>query len=249
MVREREKRAAAQGDSPWLQGLPGNRAAPLETEIQVDAAIIGAGFTGLSSALALREEGLSVAVLEREYAGYGASGRNAGHVTPWIGKDLPTLAMLFPRDSVRGLLALVEEAVANVARLLDRYAIECDYEPVGNILAAVHPRQYAMVDRAARAAERVGAPGEVLEEAEMRRRGVPDGFRRGFLEPSGGLIHPARFLRGLRHAAIEAGVRLYEGTPALAVSQGEVACIHTPAGRVRADRLVYATNAFGGDLG
>lgn len=249
MQREWQQGPSGAPASPWLAGLADDRAAPLEADIEVDAAVVGAGFTGLSTALALREQGLSAAVLERAWAGFSASGRNAGHVTPWIGKDLPTLAMLFPRDTVRGLLSLVEEAIANVTTLLDRYAIDCDYEPVGNLLAAVHPRQYPMVDRAARAAGRLGAPGEILDEGEMRRRGLPRAFRRAFFEPSGGLIHPGRFVRGLRRAAMEQGVRLYEGTPVRAVEQGEVVRLRTPRGTVRADRVVFATNAFSAELG
>ncbi|HYW03230.1 MAG TPA: FAD-binding oxidoreductase [Gammaproteobacteria bacterium] len=246
---ERQGEDSGTRASPWLEGLLQERTAPLEAEIEVDAAVIGAGLTGLSTALALREQGLSVAVLEQAWAGFGASGRNAGHVTPWIGKDLPTLAMLFSRDTVRGLLALVEAAIANVSGLLERYRIDCDYEPVGNFLAAVHPAQYPMVHRAARAAERVGAPGEVLAAGELRRRGLPAAFRRAFFEPSGGLIHPGRFVRGLRRAAMEQGVRLYEGTPVDRIEQGEIVRLHTPLGRVRADRVVFATNAFSAGLG
>ena len=89
-------------------------------DCQVDVAVVGGGYTGLATAIALREEGLSVAVLEREFAGYGASGRNAGHLTPTIGKDLPTLALMFGRSRAGDLVRLVEGAIGHVERILEK---------------------------------------------------------------------------------------------------------------------------------
>ena len=94
--------------SPWLiDDEP--VAAPLGGDLDVDVAIIGAGYTGLCSALELRREGFDVAVLEAEFAGFGASGRNAGHLTPTIGKDVPTLLRVYGRERTRVLLALAEK--------------------------------------------------------------------------------------------------------------------------------------------
>ena len=77
---------------------PGDLQAPLEGDIRTDVAIVGGGFTGLSTALALKKAGIEAAILEREFCGYGASGRNAGHLTPTICKDMPTAIMLFGRE-------------------------------------------------------------------------------------------------------------------------------------------------------
>ena len=78
--------------SPWLAGLD-DKGAPLDGDVEADVAIVGGGYSGLCSALELRREGLDAVVLETETAGFGASGRNAGHLTPTIGKDLPTLTL------------------------------------------------------------------------------------------------------------------------------------------------------------
>jgi gamma-glutamylputrescine oxidase len=234
--------------SLWMAGV--HDATPaLAGDLEVDAAVIGAGYTGLSTALALRAHGLSVAILEQRIAGFGASGRNAGHLTPTIGKDLPTLARVFGRTRGRALVALVETAIAHVERTLATYTIACDYAPVGNVMAAVHPRQHHALDRAARAAETLGLDGELLEPDAMRRRGLPQAFTRGFLLRRGGILDPGRYVRGLRAAALAVGAELYEGTPVERLEDGEPAVVHTPHGRVRARLVILATNAYTPALG
>jgi gamma-glutamylputrescine oxidase len=234
--------------TPWLAH-PLDVAAPLEGECEADVAVVGAGFTGLSSALALRREGFEVVVLEARSAGFGASGRNAGHLTPTIGKDLPTLARLYGRERVKGLTQLSETAIRHVESLIDKHAIDCEYEPVGNVVAAVHPRQHRNLDRAAEAAQACGVPGELLERDELERRGLPRAITRGFLEPHGGILHPGRYVRGLRRAVLDSGARLHEGTPVTRIEDGPRVIVHTRAGRVRARFAVIATNAYTPDLG
>jgi glycine/D-amino acid oxidase-like deaminating enzyme len=156
---------------------------------------------------------------------------------------------MFGRSRAGGLVHLVEAAIGHVERAIEKHAIDCAYEPVGNIIAAVHPKQFGMIDRAARAGARFGADGEVLEPDEMRRRGLPRGFLRGYLERRGGILHPGRYVCGLRRAALAAGAALYEGTPVTRIEDGEPVILHTPAGRVRARRVAVGTNAFTPDLG
>jgi gamma-glutamylputrescine oxidase len=234
--------------SPWIEVVE-EPAAPLRDPIEVDVAVVGGGFTGLSSALAFREEGMSVAVLESRVAGFGASGRNAGHLTPTIGKDLPTLARLFGRERTRALLAFAETAIEHTEQLMRRHRIECDYEPVGNMVAAVHQRQFAALDRAARAAAEFGAAGDMIEPEEMRRRGLPRAFLRGFFEPRGGVLNPARYLRGMRRAALDAGALLFENSPVVRIEPERRPIVVTEGGRVTARAVVHATNSSSRPLG
>lgn len=234
--------------SPWLVDPP--QATPaLQADCEADVAIVGAGFTGLSSALALRREGLDVVVLEAKTAGFGASGRNAGHLTPTIGKDLPTLCLMYGQPRVRGLLALAELSIDHVEGLIARHAIDCDYDATGNVIAAVCPRQWAVVDRAAQAASLHGLKGELLDAAAMRRRGLPAAFSRGYLEPHGGVLHPGKYVRGLRQAALAAGARLYENTPVTQIEDDAPAQVVTPRARVRCRHVVIASNAWTPELG
>lgn len=234
--------------SPWLAEPPAPHP-PLEGERETDVAVVGAGMTGLGAALALRSEGLRVIVLEAETAGFGASGRNAGHVTPTIGKDLFTLTRLYGAERVGALVRLMEVAISHVESLIRKHAIDCDYEAVGNVVAAVHPSQHRQLDRAAEAAAKHGVPGEVLEADAMERRRLPRAFTRGYHEPHGGLLHPGRYVRGLREAALRAGAELFERTPALEIEDAEPASVRTALGRVRCRAVMVATNAYTPRLG
>ena len=233
--------------SLWMEGV-GPTASPLTGDVQADVAIVGAGFTGLSAAIALRAAGHSVVVLERAHVGFGASGRNAGHLTPVIGKDLPTLASLF-RKRARPLVELVELAVQHVEQTIATHAIDCAYEPVGNLLAAVHPKQYGMLDKAAKAADAVGLASEMLEPAAMRERDLPAAFTRGLLMRRGGILHPGRYVQGLRRIAEQAQALVFERTPVVRIEEGSPAVLVTAAGRVRARTVVLATNAYTPALG
>lgn len=234
--------------SPWLDE-PGEYAPVLQGALDVDVAVVGAGLSGLSSAIALREAGMSVAVLEARYAGFGASGRNAGHLTPTIGKDLPTLTRLFGDERVRELVHLVDRAIGHVESWIADLFIDCHYEPVGNVVAAVHARQHPSLDRAAAAAAKYGVPGTIFEADEMRRRGLPAHFTRGYFEPRGGILQPGLYVRGLRRVALERGAQLFERSPVVRVEETLPAIVHTPAGHVRARHVVLATNAYTPSLG
>jgi glycine/D-amino acid oxidase-like deaminating enzyme len=234
--------------SPWLTGVR-EQAPTLEGERSADVVIVGAGFSGLSTALALRREGLAVIVLEGRIAGFGASGRNAGHLTPTIGKDLPTLTRIYGRERIRGLVQLSETSIRHVEALIMQHGIDCDYEPVGNVVAAVHPSHYASLDRAAEAALRCGVAGRILEPKDMELRGMPRAFTRGFVEPHGGILNPGKYVRGLRSAALEAGAELYEQSPVVRIDETKPSVVHTASGKVRARYVVIATNAFTPELG
>lgn len=239
----------ASAPSFWLEPAP-ETGPSLDGDIDVDVAVVGAGYTGLSAALALRELGADVAVLERDYAGFGASGRNAGHLTPTIGKDVPSLLRVYGRKRARALVALADHAVEHTEAKIAALGIGCDYVPHGNILAGVHGGHTAMLEKAAAAAKEAGAPVRTLPFDELRERRVPDAFVCGYLEERGGVLNPAKYVRELRDAAVAAGARLFEGTRVMAIDDdGARVHIATPRGRVTAGKCILATNAFTHELG
>ncbi len=240
--------AALRIPSPWIDDLEAPTRA-LEGHVDADVIIIGGGYAGLSSALALAAEGRRVVVLEASVCGFGASGRNAGHLTPTIGKDLPTLLLLFGLEGSRRLVSFAETALAHAESLIDRLGIDCDYRRVGNVLASVHPSQESVIDALADAAGRLGVAGRRLSTGDARALDLPAAFGAGYLEEHGGILNPAKLVRGLRRAAIEAGVRVLEQSPVRRVDPGRVLTAHAAGGRVRAPHLVVATNAWTGDLG
>ena len=195
--------------SPWVVPPPDLQPA-LSSDLTADVVIVGAGFTGLSTALALKRAGVDAIVLERDFAGFGASGRNAGHLTPTIGKDLPTLLMLFGKQRAAQLVRFADDAVRYVEDVIREQRIDCDYVPSGNIMAAVHPKQEGRLRKAAAVAAEIGARVRFLDRDEMRGRGVPPAFLSGALEESGGTLDPGKYIMGLRRAVLDAGIKLYE---------------------------------------
>ncbi len=249
----------ARPPSLWLDPPP-EPGQPLEGERECDCVVVGAGYTGLSAALAMAEAGADVVVLERDYAGFGASGRNAGHLTPTIGKDLPTLLRLYGRERGGALVHLAEEAVEHVEATLSNRGIECDYEPNGNVLAGIHPGQAPMLEKAARAAEQLGGAMRLLSTDEIAERALPAHVACGYLEQKGGVLNPGKYVRGLREAAVDAGAKLFEGTRVASIVDGPGPTaagstgggkvrIETPRGRVSADNCLIATNAYTPELG
>lgn len=234
--------------SPWLAP-PADLRPALSADRSADVAIVGGGFTGLSTALALKRAGVDVVVLERDFAGFGASGRNAGHLTPTIGKDLPTLLMLFGRQRAARLVRFADDAVRHVEDTIRALGIDCDYVPSGNIMAAVHPKQEGRLRKAAAVAAEIGARVRFLDRDELRGRGVPPAFISGALEEAGGTLDPGKYVIGLRRAALEAGVTLYEQTAVEEIVDGPRPSLRTGTGTVTADRVVLATNAYTPALG
>jgi len=235
--------------SPWLEDAPEPVVTPALTgDRDVDVCIVGAGYTGLSTAIAMRDQGRDVLVLEAQRAGWGASGRNAGHLTPTIGKDIPMLRLMYRRKRVRGLLRLADVAIGHTEQLIDRFAIDCAYEPVGNIVVAVHPGQHRNLKRSAAAAARYEVPAQLLDRDALQRRGIPAHFSMGLLEPHGGILDPARYVLGLRAAAQSLGAELCEHTPVNQIRPGSPAVVRTPDGTIRARQVIVATNGYGGVL-
>jgi glycine/D-amino acid oxidase-like deaminating enzyme len=231
-------------EGSFWTGPPADPQPPLEGEARADVAVVGGGLTGLATALALREAGVDVAVVERDFCGSGASGRNAGHLTPTIGKDLPTLVRVFGEARASAFARFADRAVGCAEELIGRHAIDCDYVASGNVLAGLHPGQRARLERAVEAAARLGAKVAFLDEREVRRRELPECVRFGILEERGGTLDPGKLVRGLRAAALGAGARVYEGSEVRRIATGRMPRIETGTGTLRAKRVVVATNAY-----
>ena len=234
--------------SAYLQTEPEAQPA-LAGDLRTDVAIVGGGLTGLSTALALRQRGAEVVVLERDLCGFGASGRNAGHLTPTIGKDLPTLLLLYGEERTAALVRFADHCVRRTEALIAELGVDCDYQPTGNILAVVHPKQERRLRRAAAVAERVGAEVRFLEAPDMLARGLPPTFLCGALERAGGTLDPGKLVLGFRRAALAAGVRIHEHTRVTGVATGPTPSVETARGTVHAAHVVIASNAWTREIG
>lgn len=234
--------------STYLAATPVREPA-LTGDARADVAIVGGGLTGLSTALALRQRGVDVVVLEREFCGFGASGRNAGHLTPTIGKDLPTLLLMYGEERTTAIVRFADHCVHRTEATIRELGIGCDYAPTGNVMSVVHPKQEKRLRRAAEVATRVGANVRFLDATDMRARGIPPAFLCGALEGAGGTLDPGKLVLGLRRAALAAGVRIHEDTRVTHVATDPTPTVHAERGRVRAEHVVMATNAWTREIG
>src|SRR5688572_3847157 len=125
--------------SGWIDP-PDDPLPSLEGELECDVAVVGGGYTGMAAALRLAERGVDVALLESAFCGWGASSRNAGQLTPTIAGDPQLLATVYRRRASK-LIRFADAAVHSTEGLIERHAIDCDYEPVGNVSAALSPGQ------------------------------------------------------------------------------------------------------------
>ena len=230
-----EQALAAEGDPP--------PAAPLAGDVGADVAVVGGGYTGLWTALALKERApeTRVVLLEAEICGAGPSGRNGGFIHGYWAALASLLPLLGHEDAVR-LCRAGEGIVPGVRAFAAARGEDVWLREGGMLMVAASPAQDAAVERAVAAAAAAGRPEQALPltAAEVAARCASPVFRTGVFFRDGATLHPGLLVRALRRAVIDAGVELYENTPALHVCDGAVA---TPAGEVRAGEIVLATNA------
>lgn len=230
--------------SQWVKR-PAQTCPPLSGEIRADVVIVGGGFTGLSTALSLREAGVDVALVEKDFCGMGASGRNAGHLTPTIGKDFPSLVKSVGKERAVEFARFADRAVHYTEAMIRKLGVDCEYRPTGNIVTGLHPRHRKPLEEGAELASRLGVGLAFLDEAEVRRRNLPGHVRFGMIEKAGGHLHPGKYVMALRQAAIDAGVRIFEDSAVSRIEDaGSPVVVHTATGSVSADKLVIATNAY-----
>ncbi|MGH7903647.1 MAG: NAD(P)/FAD-dependent oxidoreductase [Candidatus Dormibacteraceae bacterium] len=237
--------------SYWLASAPPDPGAPLAGDRAADVAIVGAGFTGLWTAIELkrRDPAMAVTVMEKDVAGFGASGRNGGFVEPSLTHGLVNGLRHFP-DEMAELERLGRENLAGMARDFERHGIVCDFEPTGMLDVAVRPHQVAELEEYAALAARNGLQAELLSAAEARRRLHSPLFLGALHRPrDGGVLHPGKLARDLRRVAAGLGVEIWERTPVTALRRsGAGVELAAPGGRVRASSAVLATNGYSGRL-
>jgi glycine/D-amino acid oxidase-like deaminating enzyme len=223
---------------------------PLSEAVDADLAIIGGGFSGLSTALHAAAKGLSVVLLEAEIIAWGATGRNAGFVVPNFAKrDPDDIIAALGAERGEDLIRFASGSADLVFDLIRRHDIECQAEQSGWIQPAHSAAALAKIkSRAAQWASR-RRPAVVMDRVETESVTGARGYAGSWTDRSGGLLDPVAYARGLADAAEAAGARIFEHSPVTAISRtGEGYGLTTATGAVRAGKVFIATNAYGGDL-
>lgn len=241
----------AHGASLWHAVSRNRRERPaLQGGLDVDLAIVGGGFSGLSTALHAAEKGLSVAVLEAEIIAWGATGRNAGFVVPNFAKMDPDsiLAHLGPERGER-LIDFAAGSADLVFGLIKRHGIDCDAVQNGWIQPAHSPAALEKVKSRAGQWARRGRPAVTLDRQKIEELTGVRGYVGGWMDRSGGVLNPVGYANGLADAAERAGAKIFERTRVTSIDRmADGWVLKTPSGSVRAGKVLIATNAYGESL-
>ncbi|HEV7662289.1 MAG TPA: FAD-binding oxidoreductase [Chloroflexota bacterium] len=230
----------------WRSTEPVTPGPPLDGSVNADVCVIGGGYTGMWAAHFLRraEPSLSIHILESDYAGAGASGHNDGFVTPTIGHNLHTVVRAFSPERAKAGYAAVGRSILELRRFCVTNDIAAEYDLGGFYLVATNEGQRRRLEHDAELANSLGANTEILAAADIRARIDVPGLKAA-IKTAGALVNPHRLARGLLRVVRAQGVEVHERTRALKVHRaGRRFEVVTPLGRVQADRLIWATNAY-----
>jgi glycine/D-amino acid oxidase-like deaminating enzyme len=223
---------------------------PLDGAFTADVCIVGGGFTGLWTALTLKADNpsLDIVVVEGDICGGGASGRNGGFVMSWWSK-FSTLKKLCGTEEAVRLAHASADAVTAIGQFCAEHGIDAEYHDDGWLWTATSRAQVGAWDAALTAARASGElPFERLSNAEVARRSSSPVHLAGVFEPTCATVHPGRLSRGLAGTATAQGIRVFEHSPVTHVRLDDRPTVLTERGKVTADSLVLAINAWAAQL-
>jgi len=218
----------------------------LEGEARADVAIAGGGYVGLWTALLLKERdpACEVAIVEQEFCGSGASGRNGGFALSWWAK-LKTLTRLCGEQDAVRLAKASEAALTEIDSFCRSHGIDAHFTRGGWLWTATTESQMGSWEACVALAEKLGVgPWVRLGADEVAARAGSRAHLGGVLDTSAATVQPGALVLGLRRAAIEAGVRIYERSPIVGVDRGSSPALVTARGKLRAEKVVIAMNAW-----
>ena len=232
----------------WMTTRPYRPGPALQGDLEVDVAIVGAGFTGLASAWFLKqaEPGLRVALLDGEVVGFGASGRNGGFNMTLFGLTLGITALRFGKARAREAHRYMERAVDTLRDLVRDLGLDCDYQHPGFLRVATSENYRKRILHEVELAHRLGLQGIEWIDADRLREEVRSPLYLGaWWEPRCGILNPAKLAWAWKEVVERAGVQVFERTPVRALQrEGRRLRLAAPGGTVRADKVVLATNAW-----
>ena len=227
--------------------LPAERP-PLQGEVRADVCVVGAGYTGLSAALHLAQDGVSVVVLEAPRAGLGASGRNGGKVGWGQRVEQSYLEKMLGMERARALWDLGQDATALVKSLVSTHDIDCYLRP-GIAWAGESASEVADLHAyAAHMSKHYGYHMDELDADALRALCPSPAYKGGIMNWDAGHLHPLRYALGLARAAEGQGAVLYERSAVTRVDHGAQVKVQTDQGTVTADTLILACNGYLGEL-
>ena len=236
--------------SLWAATAPAGPVLPaLAGDETSDVAIIGAGFTGLSTAIHLREAGVAATVIEAAEPGWGASGRNNGQVIPTLAGHDPSAMVKRHGEAGERFNALLRDSAAYLFDLVRRYGIAAEAEQAGWVQPVHSPGRFRLAKNRVKEWSALGAPVELLDRVAVSAMLGSDAWFGGFWNRTGGHINPLALTRGLADVAVKLGAIIHARSPAISIKNANDRwTVKTANGSVTARALVLATNAYTGEF-
>ena len=239
----------AEAQSYWRATAKACEPPPAELPSRTDVVVVGAGFTGVSAARVLAERGASVAVLDAQSLGWGASTRNGGMMIVGLKHGPEVLVQQYGEELGRRMFETSIDANRYVEELITREGLDCEYRRVGHFTAAFKPRDYDSLEREAAFLEhrfahttRLVAPSAISEEL-----GSPL-YHGGVVDESSAGLHPAKYFFGIAQLASRAGATLHPYTEVTAIESVTGGfSVRTIRGEIRARDVLIATNGYTSD--
>jgi len=239
---------AIERDCYWLTTRQDIPADPLSGGQETDYAIVGAGLTGLWTALTIKqlEPAAGVTVVEQGVAAYGGSGRNAGMLSETVDHGHGLAIQHFGATEARRLARLGEENIAAMYRDLAQWEVECELERTGRLMIALTPAQLEECHRTIAVARELGLDSFGFLDGEAIRARLHSPLYLGGVKVSGGgILNPVKLVDGLAREARRRGVKLHERSKVLSVtSERAGARVRTTGGSLRARKVILATSAY-----
>ena len=218
--------------SYWMETADGQSFAAMAGEARCDVAVIGAGLTGITTALMLAESGADVIAVDANTVGSGTSGHTTAKITVQHALKYHTLA----GGKAAAYAAANQAGLDQIAAFVDTYGISCDFCRSAAFVYAQNSEDVAQLNREMRAYETAGIQGRLVTKTPL-----PFAVRGALMVEDQAQFHPLKYLYALTEALVRCGGTVYEHTTVRGVDSGSPCVVHTSGGDIEADRVVYAT--------
>ncbi|MBO0662548.1 FAD-binding oxidoreductase [Jiella sp. MQZ9-1] len=233
--------------SYWHETAPrfaGAASEPVEGDF--DVAVVGGGFTGLSAARTLAKEGARVVLLEARHVGYGASGRNGGHLNNGLAHSYLAAKAQLGETRAKALYRLLDDSVDTIERLVREEDIACDFRRAGKLKLASKPKHFEAIARNFEAVNReIDPQTALLTAADLPSEVGSRAFHGAMLSQKSAMVHMGRFVTGMAEAASRHGAIIFENAPVQQRDRiGAGWQLKTPRGSLSAKTVFLATDAY-----